>query len=309
MLVHLPKNRLRKGMFIELVECESHEFDKRRFLLVQDTDLQAIAESSAEFVLINIALGIDDKGHPPTSSCALAASLGADPRSVAKIQQKIDHASTVLKTNLATIVSGTMPDIGAMTSIVQTMTSTWCAAPAIAMEMTRLKTKDEATYTHSLAVGTMMSLLGHSVKLDEETNSLLGVAGILHDIGKLLIPKEILTKPGQLTEEGRAVIRRHPEEGYQLLKAYPNISTTILDICRLHHEALDGSGYPLGLKANELDLPVRISTVCDVFEALTSTRPYKRSWPMNEALSWMFARPQLFDRKLVVRLSDSLGTA
>ncbi|WP_425348900.1 HD-GYP domain-containing protein [Pararhizobium antarcticum] len=64
--------------------------------------------------------------------------------------------------------------------------------------------------------------------------------------------------------------------GYQLLKAYPDMSPTVLDICRPHHEVLDGSGYPLGLKAPKLQLPVRISTVCDVFEALTSARPYKR---------------------------------
>jgi len=77
----------------------------------------------------------------------------------------------------------------------------------------------------------------------------------------------------------------------------------VLDICRYHHEVLDGSGYPLGLKADQLSPEIRLSTVCDVFEALTSTRPYKRPWT-REALNWMFDRGHLFDKKLVIRLGS-----
>jgi HD-GYP domain-containing protein (c-di-GMP phosphodiesterase class II) len=132
---------------------------------------------------------------------------------------------------------------------------------------------------------------------------------MLHDIGKLLIPNEILTKPGKLTDQERLVIRNHPEAGYRLLKTYPDLPPVVLDICRLHHEALDGSGYPLGLKKKDLSTPVRLSTVCDVFEALTSVRPYKRPWTSTEALDWMFARPQFFDRKMVIRLGSVLADA
>ena len=94
-----------------------------------------------------------------------------------------------------------------------------------------------------------------------------------------------------------------------MLKTYPEIPQVALDICRLHHEVLDGSGYPLGLKQKDLSATVRLSTVCDVFEALTSVRPYKRPWTSTEALDWMFARPHLFDRKMVIRLGSVLVDA
>jgi putative nucleotidyltransferase with HDIG domain len=293
-------------MFIEVVECPSHKFGKRRFMLTSDVDMNAIAESSAIFVVINVALGIDDKGRTPRQGTAPTASSEDDPVRAQAVKQEIEHATTALRSSLEAIIGGAAPDIGTLTRVARTMTKTWSDNPVLALEMTRLKTKDEGTYIHSLAVGAMMSALGHALGIDSETTTLFSVAGILHDIGKLLIPIEILNKAGKLTDREREVIQRHPEEGYQLLKNYPDMSPIALDICRLHHEVLDGSGYPLGLKGDELNLPVRISTVCDVFEALTSARPYKRPWPPDEALKWMFARPQLFDRKLVIRLGSAL---
>ena len=185
----------------------------------------------------------------------------------------------------------------------------WSDSTVVALEVTRLKSKDQTTYVHSLAVSGMMTLLARSLEMDEQTTGILGVAGMLHDIGKLLIPNEILTKPGKLTDQERLVIRNHPEAGCRLLQTYPDLPPVVLDICRLHHEALDGSGYPLGLKQKDLSVPVRLSTVCDVFEALTSVRPYKRPWTSTEALNWMFARPHLFDRKMVIRLGSVLADA
>lgn len=174
------------------------------------------------------------------------------------------------------------------------------------MNITRLKSKDEATYVHSLAVSGLMTLLAASLNLDEEMISVLALAGLLHDIGKLKLPNKILNKPGELTTAERNVVRHHPDAGYQILRAYSHFPREVLDVCLLHHEVLDGSGYPRGLKQKDLTLPVQISTVCDVFEALTSFRPYKHPWTNNQALDWMFARPHLFDCKLIIRLGSVL---
>ena len=314
MLVKLNKDRLRKGMFIENVACPSEQFARRRFVLTSDRDLAAILGSSASEVLINIALGLDAAGRPPeTRSKGTGAKLqtvvGGNAADVSKIRETLDHAKQALKTRLCDLVAGGPLDMDALTAVADTNARTWSDSAVIALEVTRLKSKDETTYVHSLAVSGMMTLLGRALEVEDETIALLGVAGMLHDIGKLLIPGEILNKPGELTARERDVIRSHPEVGYQLLKTYPGIPQTVLDICRLHHEALDGSGYPLGLKKGALDLPVRLSTVCDVFEALTSVRPYKRAWGSTEALSWMYARPHLFDRKMVIRLGSVLVDA
>lgn len=98
------------------------------------------------------------------------------------------------------------------------------------------------------------------------------------------------------------MIQSHPQRGHQILRTHPAIPEEVLEICLHHHEALDGSGYPSRLAGSEISQLVRISTVCDVFDALTSVRPYKQGWSAGKALGWMFERDKQFDRKLVLRL-------
>jgi HD-GYP domain-containing protein (c-di-GMP phosphodiesterase class II) len=311
MLVKLTKDRIAKGMFIESVACPSKEFSKRRFLLASDRDMAAIARTSASEVLINVALGLDADGRAPDKANekrrnAKLAATAADTAEIRKVRGELDKTRQALKTQLTGIVAGERLDFDDLSAVAGQNAKTWKDSALIAIEVTRLKSKDETTYVHSLAVSGLMSLLGQALDFDDETIGVLAVAGMLHDIGKLLIPREILTKPGQLTPQEREIIRQHPEGGFQLLSGYPGMPQLVLDICRLHHEALDGSGYPLGLKQDALSAPVRLSTVCDVFEALTSVRPYKRPWTATEALDWMFGRPHLFDRKMVIRLGSVL---
>ncbi len=307
MLVRIEKHTLRKGMFVESVACPSREFARRRFLLNSDQDLAAILRSSATEVSINVALGLGPDGRQSEAN-ASGTDIGTDrgPR-VEAVRSAISQSAVLLRASLGEFVSGGSVDMVRLANAAEENSDLWSDSAVIALKVTRLKSKDETTYLHSLAVSGMMTLLGRSLQMDDDTVRMLGVAGLLHDIGKLLIPSEILTKPAQLTDAERIIIRNHPEAGYQLLKTYPEVPQLVLDICRLHHEVLDGSGYPLGLKQKDLSLPVQLSAVCDVFEALTSMRPYKRPWSTTEALDWMFARPHHFDRKMVIRLGSVLS--
>lgn len=299
MLVNIPKERLRKGMFVESVACPSREFARRRFLIKSEKEIMAIRSTSALEVSINIQLGLDADGRPPSAM--------QDAAQVEAVRGTFSQSAKALRSSLGNLVAGGDLKMADLSQAAEDNAGVWSDDTMIALEVTRLKCKDETTYVHSLAVSGMMTLLARSLEMDEETCGLMGVAGMLHDIGKLLIPNEILTKPGALTDQERLVIRHHPEAGYRLLKTYPELPPVVLDICRLHHEVLDGSGYPLGLKQKDLSVEVRLSTVCDVFEALTSVRPYKRPWTTTEALDWMFARPHFFDRKMVIRLGSVLA--
>lgn len=307
MLVKIEKHTLRKGMFVESVDCPSREFARRRFLLRSDQDLAAILRSSATEVAINVALGLGPGGRqsePNASNTNTGVDRGLR---VEAVRGAISQSAVLLRTSLGELVAGGSVDMVRLANAAEENSDLWSDSAVIALKITRLKSKDETTYLHSLAVSGMMTLLGRSLQMDDDTVRMLGVAGLLHDIGKLLIPSEILSKPAQLTDAERIIIRNHPEAGYQLLKTYPEVPQLVLDICRLHHEVLDGSGYPLGLKQKDLSLPVQLSAVCDVFEALTSVRPYKRPWSTTEALDWMFARPHHFDRKMVIRLGSVLS--
>jgi putative nucleotidyltransferase with HDIG domain len=139
-----------------------------------------------------------------------------------------------------------------------------------------LRMKDSFTVDHCYNVAFYSSLLGEKVGLSSAELELLKLAALLHDIGKLAIPDHILMKPGRLTDEEFDVIRQHPAIGYELLKDLPEVHD-ILPIVRWHHERIDGKGYPDGLKGDEIPFLVRIVSLADAFDAMTSTRVYRFS--------------------------------
>ncbi|WP_083242947.1 HD domain-containing phosphohydrolase [Sinorhizobium sp. RAC02] len=289
----IPKNLVRKGMFIESVECPNAEFAGRRFLVQSDETVRAILATSAAYALVNpqrSTIDIDE-----------AADLKAEERR--RTQETVAQAASALRNSFDAVRSGNL-QIDTLGPVAGEISERIDASPEVFLKVTRLKTKDEGTYVHSLAVSALMMKLAGLLDYDEDLVRELGVAGLLHDVGKLMIPNAILNKTGSLEAEERRVVRNHPEVGYRLLKEQGNVSELTLDICRFHHEVLDGSGYPLGLKAEQLSPEIRLATVCDVFEALTSARPYKRAWTTRDALNWMFDRGQLFDKKLVIRLGS-----
>src|SRR5690606_14238117 len=142
-------------------------------------------------------------------------------------------------------------------------------------DILRLKNKNEYTYLHSVAVCTLMVNAARYMGKSEAETRDYGMAGLLHDLGKMGIPDAILNKSGRLTDAEFEAVRNHPEHGYQVLRGSPNVPAMALDVCRHHHEKIDGTGYPFGLPADAISLVSRLGAVCDVYDALTSDRVYK----------------------------------
>jgi HD-GYP domain-containing protein (c-di-GMP phosphodiesterase class II) len=132
-----------------------------------------------------------------------------------------------------------------------------------------------------------MVALAQQLKLSEEETRQAGLGGLLHDMGKALIPNEILNKPGKLTDEEFNTVKLHPVKGYELLLEGGNVGKIPLDICLHHHEKVDGRGYPNNLKGEEISLYARMGAICDVYDAITSNRPYKSGWDPAESISKM----------------------
>ncbi len=150
--------------------------------------------------------------------------------------------------------------------------------------MVRLAEKDEYTEGHTRRVALRAVQVGEELGLPRSRLRTLAIGGLLHDIGKLSVPDAILKKPGPLTDEEYAVIRRHPERGYRLLGELGGFSEAARRLVRGHHERLDGSGYPQGLRGDELNLELRILGACDVYDALRSTRVYRDAWSHEQAM-------------------------
>jgi len=298
MLTRIPKAEIKKGMFVEAVECSAAVFGKRRFLLSSDSDFGTILESAAEFVVINTAFGTaaQQSGKRPLSPAEKRAEAAATMRRSVK----------ALKSELISIVVGGGLNMENIAQVVEDIAEADNETSSLFFEVTRLKHKDEAMFQHSLAVGILMGKLGTALDLDTETVSLLVLSGLLHDVGKLTISNDILQKPGPRTAAERKLFRSHPRRGHHMLKKHANIPDEVLDICLNHHEALDGSGYPSGKSAPEIGLLVRIATVCDAFEKLTAAGPGKPGRGVADVMIWMFERDHLFDRKLVLRLCATI---
>lgn len=142
---------------------------------------------------------------------------------------------------------------------------------------------DDATYQHCLLVAGLAAAFARALDFPEEARKLMTSAAVLHDIGKARIPLSILHKRGKLTAEELAIMREHPQIGYEMLLRQGAFTREILEATRSHHEYLDGSGYPQGLRAEEISDVVRVITICDIYAALIERRSYKAPMDPEEA--------------------------
>jgi HD-GYP domain-containing protein (c-di-GMP phosphodiesterase class II) len=147
--------------------------------------------------------------------------------------------------------------------------------------------------------------LGH----DERQAREAGLAGLLHDLGKAAIPTAVLNKPGRLTDAEYALVKTHSQRGHDMLRAGGVASAVALDVCLHHHERPDGAGYPEGLVGDALSLHARMGAVCDVYDAITSDRPYKAGWDPAESIARMaeWTRAGQFDAAVYRAFVECLG--
>lgn len=173
----------------------------------------------------------------------------------------------------------------------------------------RLVEKDPSTAGHVERVAVLAVQMGEHLHLPTGRLRLLAAGGLLHDIGKLSVPTEVLQKPARLTDEEFDVVQRHPSQGRTLLTELGGFHPLILELVELHHERVDGTGYPHGLAGTGLPLEVRILAVADVFDALTTDRPYRRACTAEDALSELDVQADTggLDERCVAALRQVLG--
>jgi HD-GYP domain-containing protein (c-di-GMP phosphodiesterase class II) len=175
--------------------------------------------------------------------------------------------------------------------------------------LVRLAEKDPSTEGHTRRVATLAVQIGEQLGLKEGRLRQLALGGLLHDIGKLSVPNEILCKPSKLSEQEFAEIQRHPEAGRELLKELGGFSPLVLQLVESHHERLDAAGYPNRVAAATLPLEVRVLTVADVYDALTADRVYRQAWSKERALALLHEETgKAFDHACVAALEAVLAS-
>jgi HD-GYP domain-containing protein (c-di-GMP phosphodiesterase class II) len=160
---------------------------------------------------------------------------------------------------------------------------------------------------HSVAVCALMVSLGRELGLNDGQCREAGLAGLLHDLGKAAMPLKVLNKPGALTDEEFAIMKSHPVRGHEMLLEGNSVSAGALDVCLHHHERMDGTGYPHRLPGEKISQLARMGAVCDVYDAITSDRPYKSGWDPAESIAKMASWKGHFDPPIFQAFVKSLG--
>lgn len=297
-----------------------HPFWRSKFTLTEAGDIRRILDSGITEVWIDIAKGADvaiatvKEVVTPVAPAPVVDSPEEKPKPVSRMEE-LKRAAMICKQAKQAVVSmfrevrmGNAINAEAAGELVDEISSSVVRNPGALISLARLKTADDYTYMHSVAVCALMVALARQLGLNEREVKEAGMAGLLHDLGKAMMPVKVLNKPGKLTDDEFRVIKSHPVEGHRLLVEGKSVSDMVLDVCLHHHEKIDGSGYPDRLAGDQISVFAKMGAVCDVYDAITSNRPYKAGWDPAESIRKMTEWSKgHFDEKVFQAFIRSIG--
>ena len=218
------------------------------------------------------------------------------------------NAGNQIQENLKRLVAGEGINVTRIRSSVKSCVKSIVTNPNALLWLGRLRTKDNYIAEHCLNVGILAIAFGRHLDMSLDELEMLGMCGMLHDVGKLDVDQKILDKPAKLTEEEFAVIKEHCRAGKEILSKDENMPKQVIEAAFGHHERMDGSGYPRGLQADSLNLYTRMISIVDTYDAITTSRCYDRSRPAAEAIKILFScRNTQFEPILVEKFIECLG--
>jgi len=331
MLRKIPTPQLRVGMFVHEVPGSwlAHPFWRASFKVTEPKQVEQLRQAVSH-VVIDTAKGLDTEapavatylddvevemrpegGHevelPSQTAIAQApASFHDEVRRASKI---VAQSRVAMHSMFQDVRMGKAVDAEHCLPLVADIADSVERNPGAIVSLARLKTSDDYTFMHSVAVCALMVSLGRQLGLSEADCREAGLAGLVHDLGKALMPPDVLNKPGALTPEEFAIMKGHPEAGHRMLLEGKGVGEVPLDVCLHHHEKVNGKGYPHGLKGDEISLFARMGAVCDVYDAITSNRPYKTGWDPADSIQKMaqWAKDGHFDERIFQAFVKSIG--
>lgn len=318
----IPVSELRLGMYIHKLGGSwlDHPFMRSSFLLSDPQDLATIRECGIEDVWVDSApagptarSAEPDSEKLPEASSAPSGLAGRKNGGAGSMADKVVRAKRIClaaKEQIRDLFQearlGKAIDPNSTLPLVREIAASVERQPLALLSVARLKTHDDYTYLHSVAVCALMLALARQLGLDERQTRLAGFGGLMHDLGKAAMPLEVLNKPGKLTDAEFELIKRHPAAGAELLRA-GGAEAQIQAIALHHHEKINGTGYPGRLTGDEIPLLARMGAICDVYDAVTSERAYKKAWDPAGTIHKMAQWEGHFDKRIFTAFVKTIG--
>lgn len=324
MTKRIDVEQLRTGMYIADLGSDwmSHPFLRKSFPVKDEATIAKIVEAGIHHVYIDPTQGIDVDDAPThheverqlEEEMAQVAAQPALERKVSASEEmgrakKIHaEANKIIHNIMQDIRLGEQVKLERVEPVVEKLTDSILRNGNALLSLCQVKNKDDYTFQHSVSVCALHVSFCRAVGMDAATIHLAGIGGLLHDIGKVKVPGEILNKPGRLEENEFAIMKSHVVESKKILDLTPGITETSIQVAHEHHERHDGSGYPRGIKGNDISQMGRMAAICDVYDAITSDRVYHKGMAPHEALRKIFEWSKFhFDPELVQQFLRTIG--
>ncbi|HSC80161.1 MAG TPA: HD-GYP domain-containing protein [Chitinolyticbacter sp.] len=323
MIKKIPASALRVGMFVHDLNTGwmSHPFVLSQFTVNNADKVARVLGAGIQELYIDTERGVDVEDAPSRAEVDAAIMSEITEAVQTPLPARVDVASelaraTRIKQQAATAIRNIMRDarlgraieVTQAEAVVDTINDSVLRNGGALIGLLGIKNKDEYTFLHSVSVCALMVAFARAQGYDDDTVRIAGLGALLHDTGKMMVPEAILNKPGRYTDDEFFVMKHHPEEGWQLLQSMSGLEDMVLDIALHHHERVDGTGYPHGLKGDEIATTTQMSSIVDVYDAITSNRCYHRGIPASEGLKklWEWSSHH-FDPRLVQAFIRTIG--
>ncbi|WP_412706354.1 Cyclic di-GMP phosphodiesterase response regulator RpfG [Aeromonas rivipollensis] len=311
----IPVNQLRPGMYVIAIASQTGAMEIAQTGLVttrQQVDVLirrgvlTVKVDLARSKLPGIAQVISPS--PAHTASGSARPAGSGEGRELKIRRLYQEARELQGKFIRHLKAGEPIDITPLAAVAEEMVDTMFTHGDAMLCLARIRAKDAYLMEHSMNVAILLANFGRYLGLDRSVLKELTLGGLLHDVGKIMTPDEVLNKPGKLTDEEFGVMRQHVVHSYDILSNTAGITPTMLEVAANHHERLDGTGYPQRLKGDQLSLYTRMSGIVDVYDAVTADRVYKQGMQPTQAFRILLKGiNQHFDAELVTKFIKCMG--
>ncbi len=318
---------LKSGMYVHELNCSwiDHPFLYNSFKLQTAQEIEKINECGIQYLYIDTNLGFDTNEQPDAKDDihrnlnATLLELGRNPRSqpskqvtleeeVVQAKQIYQEASDIVQNTLQDVRVGKQVELEKLEPVVSAVTESIFRNPDAILSLLRIKQVDKYTFQHSVAASALLISFCRDLGLQRSLIEQVGVGGLLHDIGKMKIPKRLLNKPGKLSEKEYSVMKKHVNYGSELVADIKGISQVSANIVAEHHERCNGSGYPNSLSGDGISLYGQMAAIVDVYDALTSNRIYhQKAEPTAVLKKLLLWSDHEFNKSLVHQFIRTIG--